>query len=297
MMDGLTLAPPDTLLADRAADLLAAGPADAQTLVSYVCSLASAPRAVAEHLATAMFAGHTRFMRAADGRWQLATAADRRPVNDASPDLNRASFAVVDVEATGSRAMFGDRITEIAVVRVKGDSVATVFESLVNPDRPIPPQITRLTNITSDMVRRAPRFRDICDQLLGVLEGQVFVAHNVGFDWRFISTEVQRVTGRALQGRRLCTVRLVRKLLPNLRRRSLDQVTRYYDIENTARHRAGGDAVATAKVFVRLLREATSRGCTSVDDLHRMAAEATPTRRHRRRPPAMPHPVSIDTTA
>src|SRR5262245_8773165 len=297
MIDGLTLAPPDTLLADRAADFLAAGPADAQTLVSYVCSLPGAPRAVAEHLATAMFAGHARFMRAADGRWQLASAAERRAATDTSPAFNRASFAVVDVEATGTRAMVGDRITEIAVVRVNGDSVTTVFETLVNPERPIPPQITRLTNITWDMVRRAPRFCDICDQLLGVLEGQVFVAHNASFDWRFISMEVERVTGRTLRGRRLCTVRLVRKLLPSLRRRSLDQLTRYYDIENTARHRAGGDAVATAKVFVRLLRVAASYGCTSVDDLHRLAAEAAPPRRRRRRPPAMPHSVADDTVA
>ena len=297
MIDGLTLAPPDTLLADRAADFLAAGPADAQTLVSYVCSLPGAPRAVAEHMATAMFAGHTRFVRAADGRWHLATAANRRTVAAASQALSAASFVVVDVETTGTRATFGDRITEIAVVRVKGDSVTTVFETLVNPDRPIPAQITRLTNITWDMVRGAPRFRDVCDQLLGVLEGQVFVAHNAGFDWRFVSMEVERATGRTLQGRRLCTVRLARNLLPTLRRRSLDQITRYYDIEITARHRAGGDAVATAKVLVRLLREATSRGCTSVDDLHRLAAEATSPRRRRRRPTAMPHSVSNDTTA
>jgi DNA polymerase-3 subunit epsilon len=297
MIDGLTLAPPDTLLADRAADFLAAGPADAQTLVSYVCSLPGAPRAVAEHMATAMFAGHTRFVRAADGRWQLATAADRKLVSRTSAALNTASFVVVDVEATGTRATFGDRITEIAAVRVQGDSVTTVFETLVNPERPIPPQITRLTNITWEMVRRAPSFRDVCDQLLGVLEGHVFVAHNAAFDWRFISMEVERATGRALRGRRLCTVQLSRKLLPTLRRRSLDQITRYYDIENTARHRAGGDAVATAKVLVRLLREAQSRGCTSVDDLHRIAAEASVPRHRRRRPTAMPHSVSNDTTA
>jgi DNA polymerase-3 subunit epsilon len=291
------LAPPDTLLADRAADFLATGPADSQTLVSYVCSLPGAPRGVAEHLATAMFAGHTRFMRTADGRWQLVTAANRRAISDASPALSAASFVVVDVETTGTRAMFGDRIIEIAAVRVRGDSVTTIFETLVNPDRPISPQVTRLTRITWDMVRRAPRFRDVCDQLLGVLEGQVFVAHNAAFDWRFVSMEVERVTGRTLQGRRLCTVRLARKLLPNLRRRSLDHVTRFYDIENTARHRAGGDAVATAKVLVRLLREAASYGCASVDDLHRLAAQAAPARRRRRRPTAMPHSVSIDTTA
>ena len=296
MTDGLTLAPPETLLADRAADFLAAGPADAQTLISYVCQLPGAPRTVAEHMATAMFAGHSRFVRGTDGRWHLATRLDRATIVERPAALNAASFVVVDVETTGTRALHGDRITEIAVVRVNGDSVTTVFDTLVNPERSIPPSVTRLTNISWEMVKDAPRFADVCDQLLGVLEGNVFVAHNAAFDWRFVSMEVERVTGRALSGRRLCTVRLARKLLPGLRRRSLDFVTAYYGIENRARHRAGGDAVATAHVLVRFLREAAAFGCAVVDDLHRLASEATPKRR-RRRPPAMPHAVSIDTTA
>jgi DNA polymerase III subunit epsilon len=296
MTDALTLAPPDTLLADRAADFLAAGPADAQTLISYVCQIPGAPRTVAEHMATALFAGHTRFARCTDGRWELATAP--RPVSRVAPaTLDGASFIVVDVETTGSRALGGDRVTEVAAVQVRGGSVTTLFESLVNPERPIPPSVTRLTNITSAMVRRAPRFSEVCDQLLGVLEGQVFVGHNAGFDWRFLSMEIQRVTGRALQGRKLCTVRLARALLPNLKRRSLDHLSVYYGVENTARHRAGGDAVATAKVLVRMLREARSQGCAAVEDLFRLAARGNPRKRRGRRPPAMPRPVSIDTTA
>jgi DNA polymerase-3 subunit epsilon len=297
MTEGLTLAPPDTLLADRAADYLAAGPADAQTLISYVCQLPGAPRTVAEHMATALFAGHTRFARGTDGRWRLCTTSDRGANATACATLDDASFAVVDVEATGTRSVHGDRITEIAVVQVKGGAITTVFESLVNPERPIPPYVSRLTNISWEMVRRAPRFSEVCDQLLGVLEGQVFVAHNAAFDWRFISAEVARVTGRSLRGRRLCTVRLARTLLPNLRRRSLDSIAAYYGIEIIGRHRAGGDARATAHILQRMLREADSYGCSVVDDLHRLAAQAAPARRRRRRPSAMPHAVSNDTTA
>jgi DNA polymerase-3 subunit epsilon len=297
MTDGLTLAPPDTLLSDRAADFLAAGPADAQTLISYVCQLPGAPRMVAEHMATALFAGHSRFLRGTDGRWQLTA---RAPIRAAIPEipaaLGSASFVVVDVETTGTSAMRSDRIMEIAAVRVQGGVVTPVFDTLVNPERSIPGYVTRLTHISWEMVKRAPRFGDVCDQLLGVLEGQVFVAHNAAFDWRFVSMEVERATGRALRGQRLCTVRLARKLLPNLRRRSLDHVTAYYGIENAARHRAGGDAVATAHVLVRLLREARSHGCAMVDDLYRLAAESARKRR-RRRPPALPHAVSDDTTA
>src|SRR5919112_166285 len=109
----------------------------------------------------------------------------------------------------------------------------------------------------------SPTFRDIVHDVADALRGHVFVAHNAGFDWRFVTAEITRATGERLDGRQLCTVRLARRLLPQLSRRSLDHVSRFYGVENTARHRAGGDAVATAKVFLRMLKEARERGCTT----------------------------------
>src|SRR5213079_909736 len=173
----------------------------------------------------------------------------------AADALSGLSYAVVDVEATGGRVYGGDRITEVAVVEVKNGVISTVFDTLVNPQRSIPPWITRLTNISWDMVRNAPTFAEVCDQLLGVLDGRVFVAHNASFDWRFLSMEIERATGRALAGRRLCTVRMARKLLHGLRRRSLDHVSLHYGVEITRRHRAGGDAFATAQVFLRMMAD------------------------------------------
>src|SRR5207248_211205 len=82
----------------------------------------------------------------------------------------------------------------------------------------IPPWITRLTNISWDMVRNAQTFAEVCDQLLGVLDGRVFVAHNANFDWRFLTMEIDRAMGRTLSGRRLCTVKLARKVIPGLGR-------------------------------------------------------------------------------
>jgi DNA polymerase-3 subunit epsilon len=155
--------------------------------------------------------------------------------------------------------------------------------------------VAALTNITADMVRHAPKFAEVCDQLLGTLEGHVFVAHNANFDWRFLSAEVERATGRPLIGRRVCTVRLARRLVPQLQRRNLDAIAHYYGIVNHARHRAGGDALATARAFVRLLDAARDRGIGTLDELDRLAR--TPSSRRRRRPSAMPHPVSKDTTA
>jgi DNA polymerase-3 subunit epsilon len=294
-MTSVTLGNADTLLTSRAADVLAAGPADAQSLISYVCQLPGAPSTVAEHMATALFAGHARFVRDRVGRWMLRDA--NAPLETVARTLDKESFVVVDVETTGSRSLAGDRITEVAVVRVRDGRAEMVFESLVNPDRPIPPAVMALTNITWEMVRTAPRFLDICDQLLGALEGSVFVAHNAGFDWRFLSNEITRATRRPLVGQRLCTVKMARHFLPQLRRRNLDSLSDYYGIVNTARHRAGGDAMATAKVLLRFLKEARSRECDTLDDLQRLLRVPTGRKKKRRRPPAMPHSVSDDRTA
>lgn len=296
---GVTLAAPETLLTSRALDYLAAGPADARTLVSYVCQLPGAPFAVAEHIASSLFAGDRRFLREPDGRWRLASFEDRHPAAAVLLDteaLHTLSYVVVDVETTGGRSDAGDRVTEIAVVQVTGGVAEVVFDTLVNPERPIPRYITTLTNISWEMVRDAPPFRDVCARLLEVLEGHIFVAHNAAFDWRFLSMEVERATGRSLAGRRLCTVKLARKLLPQLRRRSLDYVAAHYAVDIGARHRAGGDALATARVLLRMLDDARDRGCTTWDDLERLLG-ATARKRRPRRPSALPQPVSKDTTA
>ena len=292
MSDGVTVEGRETLLTRRAVDYLAAGPADARTLIAHVCQLPSMPPAVAEHMAIALLAGHRRFVREPDGRWGLLRDVEY-PTHDA---LSGLSYAVVDVEATGGRTN-GDRITEIAVVEVKEGRATTVFETLINPERAIPPWVSRLTNISWEMVKDAPVFAEVCDQLLGVLDGRIFVAHNANFDWRFLSREVERTTGRTLAGRRLCTVKMTKKLLPTLRRRSLDWVAMHYGVQITRRHRAGGDAFATAQVFLRLMEDARREGCATWHDLQRLLMAPVPARRRTRRPPAMPRPVDKDTTA
>lgn len=303
---GVVLRPAETFLASRARDFLAAGPADVVPLIEHVCQIPGAPRLVAEHMARALLGERTEFVRDVDGRWRLA---DRTPTPyavdvaprygapvGAHPDLLSLDYAVVDVETTGTRCWAGDRITEIAVVAVRGGVVAETFETLVNPERPIPPWISRLTNISWDMVKDAPRFRDICDAVVRTMDGAIFVAHNAQFDWRFVTTEVERATGRQLDGRRLCTVRLARKLLPHLRSRRLDYLAMHYGVNITARHRAGGDAAATAEILVRLLRDARSRECHCWPDLEALLGRMIVRSRKRRRS-AMPRPVDRDTTA
>ena len=306
MHGGVALRPAETCLASRARDFLAAGPADAVPLIEHVCQIPGAPRVVAEHMVQALLGERAEFVRDVDGRWRLAERAPapyshvihgrRDEALSPHPDLLNLDYAVVDVETTGSRSWAGDRITEIAVVTVRGGAVVETFETLVNPERSIPPFVTRLTNISWDMVKDAPRFRDICGDVVRAMNGAIFVAHNAQFDWRFVSAEVERATGRQLDGRRLCTVRLARKLLPGLRSRRLDSVALYYGVRITARHRAGGDAVATAKVLIRLLHDARSRDCRCWPDLEAMLGRML-VRSRRRRRTAMPHPVDRDTTA
>lgn len=315
MTTGVRLRPAEQVLIARARDYLVAGPADAVDLIAHVCQLPGPPRTVAHHMAMALLAPWEEFARADDGRWYLAPdgapepspaeapvarplplatpAGTRRdPANDRLAEL---TYAVVDVETTGGRAHGGDRITEIAAVVVERGQIARVYETLVNPLRPIPPMVTALTRITWNMVRNAPTFRDIADDVAQALRGHVFVAHNAGFDWRFVASEITRANGGRIYGRRLCTVRMARKLLPQLSRRSLDHLARYYGVEIAARHRAGGDAVATARVFIRMLDEARDRGCTTWGELE--ALLRVPPGRRRRGRRSMPHWIDRDTTA
>jgi DNA polymerase-3 subunit epsilon len=283
----------DSFLAERARDFLASGPAHAVPLIEHVCQLPGAPVFVAEEMALALFGGRPEFTKGPDGAWCLAPRPE--PQLAAPDDLDSLSYAVVDVETTGTRAGAGDRITEVAVVVLRGGEVIRRFETLVNPERPIPPMITALTHITWEMVRDAPHFGEICGELLDVLSGNVFVAHNADFDWRFVSTEVERASGRRLESRRLCTVRLARKVLPHLPSRRLDSLAHHYGVEIVDRHRALGDADATARILLRLLGEARNRDCFRWDDLQRLLAPSSGRRKRRRS--ALPSPVDKDTTA
>jgi len=184
--------------------------------------------------------------------------------------LSTLSYVVVDVETTGMRPFDGDRITEFAAVVVRDGVITERYETLINPERSIPAMITALTHISTAMVRNAPRFHEVCPRVLGLLEGHVFVAHNAKFDWGFLTAEVMRATGRGIMGRQLCTVRLARRILPQLPSRRLDAVAAHYGIQIPARHRAGGDAIATAHVLLRLLADARDRDCHRWSDLEQL---------------------------
>jgi DNA polymerase-3 subunit epsilon len=277
---------PSPLLA-RAHSYLESGPADSVPLIEHVCQLPGAPRAVAEQLALSLFFESTNVQRDSNGRWALVRerpVAPRSNPDVAARSLDALSYVVVDVETTGGSPFGGDRITEFCAVTVVNGQIADVFETLINPQRPIPPKVTRLTRISWDMVRHAPTIRDVATRIAEVLRGHLFVAHNAAFDWRFVTSELSRFAGQQVSGERLCTVKLARAVVPNIRRRSLDSLSYFYGIENHARHRAGGDALATAKVLLRLLAAARDRGCETLEDLRMITRTPSSRRkRHKRR--------------
>jgi DNA polymerase-3 subunit epsilon len=194
-------------------------------------------------------------------------------------------FLVVDVETTGISAWAGDRVTEVAAVFVQGGEVCEAFHSLVNPGRSIPSFITHLTGIDDAMVRDAPRFGEIAGELARQMVGRVFVAHNARFDWNFLSAEYDRVASAPLESianEQLCTVRLSRRFLSHLPRRNLDAVAHHYGVSIEGRHRAMGDARATAHVLVGLLKDAERNGLYTWEALDDVMSRRTSRARARR---------------
>ena len=164
-------------------------------------------------------------------------------------------FAIIDIETCGGKFEFRKgRIIDICILIHDGLSVVDKFSTLINPECNIGYFYTKLSGITNEMVADAPKFHEVAKQILEITEGCVFVAHNVGFDYGFVKEEFASL-GYVYKRETLCTVRLSRKLLPGKTSYSLGNLCESMGIENKARHRAEGDAIATAVLFDRLLQE------------------------------------------
>lgn len=165
--------------------------------------------------------------------------------------MKKQEYAIVDIETTGGNAS-NSRITEVAIIIHDGEKVIDRWETLVNPQKDIPPAIFALTGITNEMVSDAPIFDLISDKVFELLSNRIFVAHNVNFDYSFIRHELERA-GLKWTAKKLCTVRAARKIRPEIQSYSLGRLCKSLDIDLENRHRAGGDADATAILFTRLL--------------------------------------------
>ncbi len=160
-------------------------------------------------------------------------------------------YAIVDIETTGSFAA-SNGITEIAIVIHDGRQVINFYETLVNPHTPIPYFIQKLTGISNEMVAHAPSFHEVAGQINELLQDKVFVAHNVNFDYSFLKYQMEGA-GYKMDTRKLCTIRLARKIIPGMRSYSLGKLCHQLGINLVNQHRAGGDALATAHLFSLLV--------------------------------------------
>jgi DNA polymerase-3 subunit epsilon len=161
-------------------------------------------------------------------------------------------YAVVDIETTGGSFKSG-KITEIAILHFNGYEVTDKFVSLVNPEIPIPWFVKNLTGIDDKMVANAPKFKEISAKIAEFTENRIFVAHNIGFDYSYVKQEFSYL-GFEFERKKMCTVKLSRKIIPNLPSYSLGKLCDSLKIEVFDRHRAEGDAQATALLMRKLLQ-------------------------------------------
>jgi DNA polymerase III epsilon subunit family exonuclease len=167
--------------------------------------------------------------------------------------LKDLDFVVVDVEATGAKTP-PNRLIELGAYRIHGGKIVDKFLQLVNPEIPIPRFVCSLTGISNDMVKRAPVFADVAPQLLAFVSDSVLVAHNAPFDTSFLNHEISRVyPGHRMSNPHLCTVRLSRRVLPDVANHRLDTLADHFSIPIVSRHRAGSDALATAEILLHLM--------------------------------------------
>ncbi|HEX9938998.1 MAG TPA: 3'-5' exonuclease [Longimicrobium sp.] len=307
-------------LTDRALALLGDGPAATAEVALRVMGITHGGGAAAAAV-FALLGTDPRFRVSPDGVWSLASAPPSRSIYDPLPyggpaavrgdepddalpapvaappppptpaiplrSLWEEEWVVVDLETTGGSPYRGHRVTEVAAVSVCGGRITDTYCTLVNPQRRIPGMITSLTGISEAMVAAAPRFSEVAEQVSDAIRGKVFVAHNAGFDWRFMCHEMRMATGMEPRGRQLCTVRLARKLLPELPSRGLDSLALYFGLRIESRHRALDDAVATARLLIRFIEMLEERGATDWNEMQSILRKRAQRKKRTKSPRSM----------
>ena len=171
-------------------------------------------------------------------------------------------FSIIDVETTGYPK---NKITDISIFSTEGKRIIKEFHSLVNPLTTIPRNITRLTGISNETVKDAPMFFEIAKEVLENTRESIFVAHNVNFDYNVIKNEYKEL-GYTFKRKKLCTVKLSRKIIPGHKSYSLGKLCSDLKIPIHGRHRAKGDAFATFKLFKLLFEK--SNGNFIENEIH-----------------------------
>jgi DNA polymerase-3 subunit alpha (Gram-positive type) len=256
----------DSLLVNETVALLRmfGGSATAVRVVDYVMNIRGAQPAMAKILVQDLIERDPRLQLIEDRVELVQNAFDARK-------LLETDFVVFDLETTGAKAP-PCRVTEIGAFRVRRGQVAEQFHTLVNPEMPIPAFITALTGISEEMVKNAPIFSEVVDDFLKFVGDSVLVAHNAGFDMRFLNHEIGLVYGEyRVVNPCLCTVQLSRKLLPQIENHKLKTVAEYYSISLVNHHRASDDARATAEIFINLLEMLSLSGVQDIASIKKFS--------------------------
>lgn len=183
--------------------------------------------------------------------------------------LTSESYAVIDIEAT-SLPKPDNRIMEFAAVKLDDGRITESYSTLINPTVAIPGYVQQMTGIRTKMVKDQPEFEQIAEEIMEFLGDRVMVAHNIAFDAGIINSELRRAGMGLLGNKTLCTVKLSRKLVPGLDRYRLGEVASYFGIEIENRHRAVDDAVAAARIFLKVLNIAEEKNIKSLKELFKI---------------------------
>lgn len=188
--------------------------------------------------------------------------------------LYEIDFVVLDVEAITGKAI-PTRMIELGASRVRAGEICDEFQTLVNPQLPLPRFISALTGITNEMLNAAPQFESVVESWLEFAGDSVLVAHNSNFDLNLLNQEIARIfPGCRMRNPDLCTVELARRVAPDLESHNLDALADHFGIEITERHRAAGDARATAHVLLRLLDDLEIGGAQTLQEARNFNSKA-----------------------
>ena len=157
------------------------------------------------------------------------------------------AMVLLDCETTGGKAIY-HRIIEIGLIVIEGGELIETWQTFIDPKVTLPPFIQRLTGITPGMIKGAPVFLDIAEELLSKLNGRTLVAHNARFDYSFLKNEFERA-GFTYNAKPLCSVKFSRNLYPQFKRHGLSQIINRFDLAIENRHRALDDAKMIYQFF------------------------------------------------
>lgn len=168
-------------------------------------------------------------------------------------------FIAFDIETTGF-IPGADQITEIAAIRFKDGQPAEMFSTLVNPGRPIPEEVQRITGITPEMVEGKPKIEELMDSFADFCGDDIIVAHNAGFDFQFVAYDIKKHESRAPKGFVLDTLALSKKVIPGLMNYKLGTIVQHLKLNTEVFHRAQHDATYCGYLFQNLLQRMTVNG-------------------------------------